>query len=201
VPGSPEDIDGLLVPPPPVAAKAVNVTPVSGKVLVKLPGKNKFINLLDAEQIPVGSIVDVTKGRVALTSAQNLKGGVATAEFYLGQFQIGQKKAAKPITDLTLVGGSFTGCPKNSKASAGSAAKKKVRELWGSGKGLFRTKGKYASAAIRGTTWDVADYCDGTLVKVTQGVVTVTDNVKKKNVTVKAPKTYFAPAKPARKKG
>jgi hypothetical protein len=192
----------VLTPPPPVVAKSVNVTPISGKVLVKLPGGKKFIDLLDAEQIPVGSIVDVTKGRVALTSAQNLKGGVATAQFYLGQFQIGQKKAAKPITDLKLLGGSFAGCPKVSKASAlANAARtkvggdKQVQQLWGSGKGNFRTKGQYAAAALRGTTWDVVDFCNGTLVKVTQGVVTVTDNVKKKNITVKAPKTYFAAAK------
>ena len=196
-PGSPEDIDGLPTPPPPVVAKAVNVAPVSGRVFVKLPGKNKFIELLDAEQIPVGSIVDVLKGRVALTSAQNLKGGVATADFYKGQFQIAQKKAAKPITDLTLVGGNFKPCGKiASKSALGLAAqKKKVRELWGSGKGLFRTKGKYAAAAIRGTTWDVVDYCDGTLVKVTEGLVTVTDTVKHKNITLKAKKTYFASAR------
>lgn len=190
-PGSPSDFDGLPTPPPPVVAKTVNVTPVSGTVLVKLPKKNKFIPLLDAESVPVGSIVDVTHGRISLTSAQNLKGGVATADFYLGEFQIGQKKGAQPITDLTLVGGNFKSCAKILKG-ASVAQKKQVRQLWGSGKGLFRSKGKYASAAIRGTTWDVADYCDGTLVKVTQGLVTVHDDVKNKNITVKAPKSYFA---------
>jgi hypothetical protein len=199
-PGSANDFDGLAAPPPPVVAKAINVAPVSGRVFVRLPGKKTFIELLDAEQIPVGSIVDVTKGRVALTSAQNLKGGVATAQFYAGQFQIAQKKAAKPITDLKLFGGNFKPCAKIARKSGlGLAAqKKKVRELWGSGKGLFRTKGKYGSAAIRGTTWDVVDYCDGTLIKVTEGVVTATDNVKHKNITVKAKKTYFAAAKPKR---
>lgn len=204
-PGSVEDIDGLPSPPPPVVAKSVNVTPVSGKVYVKLPGKKNFISLLDAEQIPVGSIVDVRKGRVALTSAQNLTGGVATAEFYAGQFQIGQKRAAKPITDLTLVGGSLAACGNAArKSGATQSAKKKIRELWGKGTGLFRTKGKYAAASVRGTTWDVADYCDGTLVKVAQGLVSVHDNVLGKDRLVKAGKSYFAAAKKAtsgRKRG
>ena len=90
--------------------------------------------------------------------------------------------------------------PKAKRAAgvARGSQKKKIRQLWGSGKGNFRTKGKYAAAAIRGTTWDVVDYCDGTLVKVTQGVVTATDNVKHKNFTVKAPKSYFAAAKKAK---
>jgi hypothetical protein len=198
-PGSANDFDGLPTPPAPVVARSVNVAPVSGRVFVRLPGKKNFVELLDAEQIPVGSIVDVRKGRVALTSAQNLTGGVATADFYAGQFQIAQKKSSKPVTDLNLYGGSFKGCSKLArKSGAGAAQKKKVRELWGSGKGLFRTKGKYGSAAIRGTTWDVVDYCDGTLVQVTEGVVTVHDNGRNKNVILKARKTYFAKAKAAR---
>jgi hypothetical protein len=200
-PGSANDFDGLPTPPPPVVAKSVNVEPVSGRVFVRLPGKKNFIELLDAEQIPVGSIVDVRKGRVALTSAQNLTGGVATAQFYSGQFQIAQKKAAKPITDLVLYGGSFKACGKlarKSDAGGVAAQKKKIRQLWGSGKGSFRTKGKYGSAAIRGTTWDVVDYCDGTLVKVTEGIVTVHDNGKNRNITLKAKKTYFAKAKSAK---
>ena len=192
-PGSANDFDGLATPPPPVVAKSVNVEPVSGRVFVRLPGKKNFIELLDAEQIPVGSIVDVRKGTVALTSAQNLQGGVATAQFYAGQFQIAQKKAAKPVTDLLLYGGSFKACGKSSrKSSAGSSQKKKIRELWGNGKGLFRTKGKYAAAAVRGTKWDVVDYCDGTLVKVAQGLVQV-EPIKGKARLVKAPKSLFVP--------
>ena len=194
-PGSANDFDGLPAPPPPVVAKAVNVAPVSGKVLVKLPGKNKYIELLDGEQIPVGSIVDTTKGVVALTSAQNLKGGVATANFYKGVFQIAQKKAAKPVTDLVLYGGNFGPCGKIAKKAATTAQKKLVRQLWGKGHGLFRTKGKYAAASIRGTTYQVADYCDGTLVKVTDGAVSVQDFVHNTTKSLKAPKTLFVPAK------
>jgi hypothetical protein len=43
--------------------------------------------------------------------------------------------------------------------------------LWGSGKGQFRTKGRYAAATVRGTIWLTADRCDGTFVRVRRGVI------------------------------
>jgi len=82
------------------------------------------------------------------------------------------------------------------------AAKKKpksIRHLWADGSGAFRTQGRYAAAAIRGTIWKTDDRCDGTLVKVTKGAVTVRDLPKRKNVTVKAPRQYLALA-PVKKK-
>ena len=35
-----------------------------------------------------------------------------------------------------------------------------MRKLWGSGKGRFRTRGRYAAATVRGTTWLMEDFCD-----------------------------------------
>jgi hypothetical protein len=67
-----------------------------------------------------------------------------------------------------------------------------VRKLWGDGDGKFRSTGKYSSAAVRGTIWQVADRCDGTLTKVRKGSVTVRDFIRKRNVVVKAPKSYLA---------
>ena len=67
-----------------------------------------------------------------------------------------------------------------------------VRRLWGSGKGSFRTKGRYATASIRGTTWLTSDRCNGTLIRVTQGAVTVHDLVKKTNVVVTKGHSYLA---------
>ena len=85
--------------PPPVAGKNVNALPTGGTVKVKLPGQNGFQELDATDQIPVGTTVDVTKGRVALVAA-----GGAQASFYAGVFKIGQTKGAKPLTTLTLVG-------------------------------------------------------------------------------------------------
>ena len=44
-------------------------------------------------------------------------------------------------------------------------------KLWGSGKGKFRTDGKYSAATVRGTIWLVQDQCNGTLTKVKRGTV------------------------------
>jgi hypothetical protein len=175
----------------PVAGKTVNAKPVSGTVLVKLPGTTAFVDLSAAKLLPVGTIVDVTQGRINLTAAQGPKGKLANSDFYLGQFKIAQRKGKRPVTSLALFAGEFGVC---GAAGAGARAAQniKVRELWGAGKGLFRTTGRYSSATIRGTTWDVIDYCDGTLTTVTQGAVVVHDDKRNKDVVVKAPKSYFA---------
>ena len=65
----------------------------------------------------------------------------------------------------------------------------------------MKTKGRYGAAAVRGTAWTMTDRCNtsrsGTLVVVTEGVVTVSDQVKHKNVRVRAGKRYFIAAKRA----
>ena len=78
------------------------------------------------------------------------------------------------------------------KKAAVSAAKRRTRKLWGEAKGNFRTVGRYSSAAVRGTTWNTADQCAGTLTKVTSGKVGVRDFVLKKTVVVKAGHKYLA---------
>jgi hypothetical protein len=172
---------------PPVLAKAVNASVVSGKVLVQLPGTNTFVQLSHDSQIPVGTIVDTTQGRVRIVEA--LPGGkTASSDFFQGIFKVAQAKNG--LADLTLAGGNFKVCGRGASASAAKSTV--IRHLWGAGKGKFRTKGKYASAAIRGTTWDTIDRCDGTLVKVTKGSVTVRDFKARKNVVVSAGHSYLA---------
>ena len=70
-------------------------------------------------------------------------------------------------------------------------------KLWGSGKGKFRTNGKYSAATVRGTIWLVQDQCNGTLTKVTRGTVQVRDFKRKKTITVKAGHSYLARAQRA----
>jgi hypothetical protein len=190
----PGDIDGFAKAPPPIQGRAVNVEPVKGTVLVRLPGAAKFVPLPDAEQVPVGTIVDARKGTVRLFSVG--KGGrVQSALFYEGVFKV-QQKVGQALTTLVLTGGSFAGCPRASRAT--SAAKRKktssVRHLWGSGSGQFRTAGRFASATIRGTKWLTDDRCNGTLIRVTVGSVTVRDLTLKKSIVLKKPKSYLAPA-------
>jgi PKD repeat protein len=195
----------------PLAGKTVNLEPVSGVVLVKVPGSNNFVPLVTPTQVTNGSIIDARKGRVRIT-IDNGKGGLDTAEFFGGIFRFTQPKVKAGqlwFANLYLFGGSFKGCPRaprNPKIAGFSKAranpKRSVRQLWGSGKGAFRTVGRFSSATIRGTTWLTNDRCDGTLTKVTVGKVGVRDFVLKKTIVVKARKSYLAKpkAKTARKK-
>jgi CSLREA domain-containing protein len=173
--------------PPPVAGESVNVEP-EGPVKIKLPGSDDFVELTDGQQIPVGTVVDVRKGRVTLTAA-----GGGDALFYAGIFKIAQGKGAKPLTTLKLV--EKLSCPKSSQASA-AAKKKRKRRLWGDGKGRFRTKGRNSAATVLGTKWLVEDRCDSTLTRVARGRVSVRDFAKKKTVIVKAGKKYVARRRP-----
>jgi hypothetical protein len=69
-----------------------------------------------------------------------------------------------------------------------------VRRLRGSANGRFRTRGRYSAATVRGTIWDTADRCDGTLTRVQRGVVDVRDFRARRNVTVRAGRSYLARA-------
>ena len=75
--------------------KAVNVNVVSGQVLLKVPG-GKFVPLTNATQVPVGSQLDTTKGRVKLTSAATKAGKTQASDFYDGIFQIKQSVPKTP---------------------------------------------------------------------------------------------------------
>ena len=172
--------------PPPVAGEEVNALPVSGTVRVKVRGTNRFVEPEEGQQIPVGTVVDTTKGRVTIVAA-----GGQRADFYDGIFRLSQTKGAKPLTTLTLV--EKLSCPKAGKAIA--TAKKRKRRLWGDGSGRFQTKGRHSAATVVGTKWLVEDRCTSTLTKVTRGKVSVRDFVKKKTVTVRAGKQYLARAK------
>jgi hypothetical protein len=213
-------------PPPPVPGKSVVVRVVSGVVFIKLPSSGRarattppkgFVPFTGAANIPVGSQLDTRKGRVALTSAADTGAKkTQTSDFYQGIFQVKQavpkKKPKKPTaltTDLVMKGQiARSQCAplKGARAAAEAAKKKKkgpkavLGKLWGSGKGKFRTNGKYSAATVRGTIWLVEDRCEGTLTKVRRGTVQVRDFKRKKTVTVKAGHSYLARAQRAASK-
>ena len=213
-------------PAPPVPGKSVVVRVVSGEVFVKLPGSGRaratgppkgFVPFTGAANIPVGSQLDTSKGRVALTSAADTGGRkTQTSDFYQGIFQVKQaapkKKPAKAkalTTDLVMKGQiARSQCAplKGARSAAVDAKKKKkgpkavLGKLWGSGKGKFRTDGKYSSATVRGTIWLVEDRCEGTFTKVRRGTVRVRDLRRKKTITVKAGHSYLARANKAKRR-
>ena len=167
--------------PPPVPGETVNVNRSKGIVRVKLPGSDEFFNLEDAQQVPVGTTFDTSKGRVNLVAA-----GQQKSWFYDGVFKFKQTKSARPLTTLTLTGALSCG------KSANIAAKKK-RRLWGNGKGNFRTKGKHSAATVVGTKWLVEDRCNGTLTKVAKGRVRV--RAGRRTVVLTKGEQFFARAR------
>jgi len=186
--------------PPPETGETANAAPVRGTVRVRVPGSNRFEDFDAAAQIPIGSLVDVRRGEIALRTTSGST-GTQTANFFDGIFRLTQAKVANPTTELRLEGSNFRRACRRFRVQAppkrvALPARKPVRRLWGKGAGRFRTRGRYSAASVRGTTWMTEDHCDGTLVRVTEGSVTVRDFVKRRNVVVRAGRSYFARARP-----
>jgi CSLREA domain-containing protein len=182
--------------PAPSNGEKVVVAPVEGKVLVKLPGTNKYVNLLELKEIPLGAVIDATKGKVTLTSIDP-DGTEQTAVFFGGVFKVKQKEGAGLVVLELLDTGS---CPASGSslgrpggALAARPGKATTGKLWGSGHGNFKTEGNQGSATVRGTIWLVEDRCNGTtFFKTRRGVVSVRDFVLHKTLSLPAGKTYVA---------
>jgi hypothetical protein len=71
---------------------------------------------------------------------------------------------------------------------------KPIRHACGNASGSFRTKGRYASATVRGTLCRTDDYCNGTLITVLRGKVDFLDLVLHKHFGISAGHTYFGPS-------
>jgi hypothetical protein len=169
------------------------------------PGARAFTLGARDRNVPIGSLIDTTHGRVDVRAAPGTGSGQAAAasasvldaEFYDGAFRIRQRPGA--VTDIRLAGGSNGVCsvhgtrgPDPGARAAATAPHRVIRLLWGSGHSAFQTTGHYASATVRGTIWLTEDFCDGTLVRVARGVVAVDDLVLHRTVTVRAGHSYFA---------
>jgi Tol biopolymer transport system component len=174
--------------PPPKLGETVNVSRVSGTVLLRARRSSALSTLAQPRQIGVGSHVDAKRGVVRLVSAASRHGSTQSGDFSGGVFAVTQPKSAKPTgrTDIGLRGGSFRSCKPGSR--------KTIRSLRANAKGRFRTTGRYGAASGRGATWRTTDRCDGTLTSVNSGVVSVFDFKRKRTVTVRAGKSYLARA-------
>jgi hypothetical protein len=166
---------------------------VGGHVFVRQPGSRRFVELIGAAQIRFGSIIDTRRGRVGVTVATK-QGQTESADFYEGEFGLTQD--ATGLATETLYGGNFARCSARSRGRAGArtARRGRVRHLSGSGRGRFRTRGRYAAATVRGTKWVTEDDCDGTYIKVALGAVSVRDFPRRRTITVRARRSYLARA-------
>jgi hypothetical protein len=182
----------------PVARAAAAITPPRGFTPFRELGKN--------DSIPVGSILDASRGISSITMAANA-GGTKTQKgnFSKGVFRTKQSKASPLTTATMLGGGNFKRDCKKPKARAGSAGataarRRPSRRLFANVKGRFRTRGRHSTATVRGTQYLVKDTCAGTLTSVLKGSVVVRDLVKKRSRVVKAGHRYLAKPRPLRRR-
>ena len=191
--------------PPPRFGHSVDIGLVSGTVIVTPPGGHSFRLGMQDRNITVGSLIDTTQGRVDLRAAPPPAGGAASAgaatarvedaQFYDGAFRVTQP-GSRPVAEIRLAGGEVPACTAQSGQLAPhrKLPHKVVRLLWASGSGQFRTVGRYSAATVLGTKWLTEDFCDGTLVRVSRGVVVVENLATHATVTVRAGHSVFTPA-------
>ncbi len=181
--------------PPPVLGKSVTVSPAKGTVRVRRPRSKRFVRLTGSARVPVGSIIDVIRGRVSLSSALDRKGKTQTAQFWAGVFQVRQSRSGRGMTDIVLHGAKPR-CSSGRRGRAKSSAKRKrrrARRLWAKDKrGRFRTRGSNSVATTRGTLWVTAENCTGTATKVLEGSVVVRNRHTGRKRTVRAGQRYVA---------
>jgi hypothetical protein len=165
------------------------------------------VPLTEARQLPVGAQVDARSGTIQLVTASPRPGKTQIGTFGGAVFGLAQstKGPQKGLTTLSLLEGAFPGAPSYAKCRARPAGDitsgtpaavggRVLQLLHASASGRFRTRGRYSAATVRGTAWDTADRCDGTLTHVRRGTVVVSDFVRHKNVAVHAGHSYLARA-------
>ncbi|HEX8123424.1 MAG TPA: calcium-binding protein [Solirubrobacteraceae bacterium] len=186
--------------PVPAPGRSVAVAVKSGTILARTPGSETFSALDPARPVPVGTVLDTRRGRLTLTAASDLTGGTQAADFQGGRFRVGQVRSGRMTTSLSLTGGDFSVCGAAPRGAVAFAARKRVvRKLWGSGHGRFRTRGRSSAATVRGTIWTVEDRCDGTLTRVTRGLVAVENLRTHRTKLVRAGQSLFVPRRAARR--
>lgn len=195
---------------PPVLGKSVVARPRLGKVLVRLPGSDRFVPLEAIANLPMGSELDVSDGSVVVYFATSPAGGRAKGIATGGRFVVGQParydRGQRP-GELAL-SGPLLGCAASKRdqvrgqtaLARTSANAKHGRRLKVRARGRIRTRGRYGAATVRGTRWSTIDRCDthprpGTLVVVSKGLVAVRSFALQRTVLVPAGKRFLAPAR------
>jgi streptogramin lyase len=192
----------------PVPNVTVGVTVAAGTILVKLRGHHGFTRLRAGELIPLGSTIDARHGTLLIQSAVGPGAGHLASGLFSGGVFVITQPVGTTVTVLALTS-SFASCsgpaPRATARIAAVSPKKKkrkptkkkvshktVNDVFGNAHGQFSTRGHYATAADQGTRWRTADRCDGTLISVSAGKVTVTDFVHHRTIVLTTGHYYFA---------
>ena len=109
--------------PQPRYGESVVVRPTRGTVKVRPPGMKRYVALDAVDELPLGSSIDVRKGRVRLYAARDRSGRRQSAQFYAGVFRVVQRGG---VIELQLRGpmpacGSGAGRCGGQEEEAGSA--------------------------------------------------------------------------------
>jgi hypothetical protein len=167
--------------PAPVLGKRINLSPLSGKVSVRLPGERDFVRLTGPRQVPVRTVVDTRHGNVRLVSARDRSGGTQPGRFSQGLFQVRQsdEPGADGLTELRLRGGTPpAACEESAGASSLRRTLRRLRSRVKPGSS-YRTRTSSVAATVRGTVWNVTDDCGEVETRVETGEVLVENFVRK----------------------
>lgn len=186
----------------PAAGKTAVVQVVSGTVLVDTPAGARmalraatgraaaYRPLAGLASIPMGARVDARRGTVRIHTAADSAGKQQRATVRGGIFRITQRTSGDLTVNLTLV---------ERLASCRVSAKRRTprqRSLLVSGEGRYRTRGRYATATVRGTRWRTVDSCAGTRVSVLAGIVDVRNLRTGKVSSVRAGRSLLVKRRP-----
>ena len=140
--------------PPPVAGKTVNAAVRAGKVRFRLPGHQRVRrahrSAADADR---DDLRHHRRPRDA-DLGQRHAGRHPARVVLRGHLQGRPDDGIASRSPTLALAGALPSCPKAQAARAGGQ-EAKTRQLWGDGKGAFRTSGQFSSATVRGTRWVV----------------------------------------------
>jgi hypothetical protein len=168
------------------------LTLVSGSVVYRSPGK-ALTQLTGTVVVPNGTKVDSTDGVVKVTVVRDSSGALDSVDAWDGAFTASQgiEKSGQGLTTFTLAD-PYSASSKKGATAARIARATKKRSLWVNGKGNFKTRGKRASAIVRGTYWHTEETSRGTKVSVKRGEVVVRDFSNHRTVLVTGGHSYTA---------
>src|SRR3954451_22238775 len=102
----------------PVLARSVVVAPVTGKVTVRAAGARHAVVLAAPRAVPVGSLIDATRGTVRLVTAAAGAGRRLSGRLGAGAFVAPQARSARPALvlpttrrEVEIGGGAAAGKP------------------------------------------------------------------------------------------
>jgi hypothetical protein len=162
---------------------------LAGTVLVRRKGARRFARVRQATLIPDGSEIDTRRGKLRLTVARH-DGSTESAEVSEGRAIVDQDTAARPTTTLKL--SEKIARPRARRAATAVKRKRRRKLLVKTNGGRFRTRGNYAASTASGTAWRTTDTPTTTRIDVRKGTVSVRDLVRRRTLTVRAPRFYLA---------